>query len=70
MLTSPDFKELLKIFEKYKIRYLIVGGYAVMRNARRDHLSPTIKTVILQSLGPRPVFGIDVNVFTPPAPAT
>ena len=31
MLTSPDFKELLKIFEKYKIRYLVVGGYAVMK---------------------------------------
>ncbi len=31
MLTSPDFKELLNIFKKYKIRYLIVGGYAVMK---------------------------------------
>lgn len=31
MLTSPDFKELLRIFKKYKIRYLIVGGYAVMK---------------------------------------
>ena len=31
MLTSPDFRELLKIFEKYKVRYLIVGGYAVMQ---------------------------------------
>ena len=31
MLTSPDFKELLKIFEKHRIRYLIVGGYAVMK---------------------------------------
>jgi len=31
MLTSPDFKELLKIFKKYKIRYLVVGGYAVMK---------------------------------------
>ncbi|MCD4846663.1 MAG: nucleotidyltransferase [Candidatus Aegiribacteria sp.] len=31
MLTSPDFKELLKIFEKHEIRYLIVGGYAVMK---------------------------------------
>lgn len=31
MLTSPDFRELLKIFEKHKIRYLIVGGYAVMK---------------------------------------
>lgn len=31
MLTSPDFKELLKIFKKHKIRYLIVDGYAVMK---------------------------------------
>ncbi|MCF8142687.1 MAG: nucleotidyltransferase [Deltaproteobacteria bacterium] len=31
MLTSSDFKELLKIFKKYKIRYLVVGGYAVMK---------------------------------------
>lgn len=31
MLTSPDFKELLKLFVKHKIRYLIVGGYAVMK---------------------------------------
>ena len=31
MLTSPDFRELLKVFEKHKVRYLIVGGYAVMK---------------------------------------
>jgi hypothetical protein len=31
MLTSPDFKELLSILEKHKVRYLVVGGYAVMR---------------------------------------
>ena len=31
MLTSPDFRELLKLFEKHKIRYLVVGGYAVMK---------------------------------------
>lgn len=31
MLTSPDFKELLSLFKKHKVRYLIVGGYAVMR---------------------------------------
>jgi len=31
MLTSPDFKELLNLFEKHEIRYLIVGGYAVMK---------------------------------------
>ncbi len=31
MLTSQDLKELLKIFEKHKMHYLIVGGYAVMK---------------------------------------
>jgi hypothetical protein len=31
MLTSSDFRELLKIFEKHNIRYLVVGGYAVMK---------------------------------------
>jgi len=31
MLTSPDFKELLNLFKKYQVKYLIVGGYAVMR---------------------------------------
>jgi hypothetical protein len=31
MLSNPDFKELLNIMEKYKVRYLVVGGYAVMK---------------------------------------
>jgi len=31
MLTNPDFKELLNLLEKYKVRYLVVGGYAVMK---------------------------------------
>ena len=31
MLTSSDFRELLKLFEKHEVRYLIVGGYAVMK---------------------------------------
>lgn len=31
MLTNPDFKELLKIFEKHEIRYFIVGDYAVAK---------------------------------------
>ena len=31
MLTSPDFKELLSLFKKYKVKYLVVGGYAVMK---------------------------------------
>ena len=31
MLTNPDFKELLNLLGKYKVRYLVVGGYAVMK---------------------------------------
>lgn len=31
MLTNPDFKELLNLFKKNNCRYLIVGGYAVMK---------------------------------------
>jgi hypothetical protein len=31
MLASPDFKELLSLLEKHKVRYLVVGGYAVMK---------------------------------------
>jgi hypothetical protein len=31
MLTSSDFKDLLNLFEKHEIRYLIIGGYAVMK---------------------------------------
>jgi len=31
MLTSPDFKELLSLLAKHRVRYLVVGGYAVMK---------------------------------------
>jgi hypothetical protein len=31
MLTSPDLKELLNLLKKHKVRYLVVGGYAVMK---------------------------------------
>lgn len=31
MLTSSDFRELLKLLEKHRVRYMIVGGYAVMK---------------------------------------
>ena len=31
MLTSPDFRELLSLLEKHKVRYLVVGGYAIMK---------------------------------------
>ena len=31
MLTNSDFRELLNLFEKHDVRYLVVGGYAVMK---------------------------------------
>lgn len=31
MLTCPDFKEILGLFRRYKVRYMVVGGYAVMK---------------------------------------
>lgn len=31
MLTSHDFRELLSILAKHEVRYLIIGGYAVMK---------------------------------------
>jgi hypothetical protein len=31
MLKSQDFRELLSILAKHKVRYLVVGGYAVMK---------------------------------------
>lgn len=31
MAESPDFKELLRMFNEKKAEYLIVGGYAVMK---------------------------------------
>ena len=30
MIQSRDFRELLKLLEKHEVRYLVVGGYAVM----------------------------------------
>ena len=28
---NPDFRDLLRLFEKHEVEYLIVGGYAVIR---------------------------------------
>ncbi len=30
MKLSPDYKDLFKIFNKYKVKYLVVGAYAVI----------------------------------------
>jgi len=29
--TREEYKKLLSLFKKYNIRYLVVGGYAVMK---------------------------------------
>lgn len=31
----PDFKELVALLSKHKVRYPVVGGYAVARHAQR-----------------------------------
>ncbi len=31
MLTSSDFKDLLRLLEKHNARYMVIGGYAVMK---------------------------------------
>src|SRR5437879_11093311 len=31
MLNSPDFKELLSLFRDFEVRFLVIGGYAVMK---------------------------------------
>lgn len=31
MAVSSDFKELLRLFNDFQVKYLIVGGYAVMK---------------------------------------
>ena len=34
---NSDFKELLKIFAHEKIRYLIIGGYAVANQTAKSY---------------------------------
>lgn len=31
MLNSPDFKDLLNLFKSAEVRFLVIGGYAVMK---------------------------------------
>jgi hypothetical protein len=33
MLVNSDFKELLRIFNEHQVKYMVVGGYAVIRYA-------------------------------------
>lgn len=33
---NSDFRELLQCFAKHRVRYLVVGGYAVIHYAQPD----------------------------------
>lgn len=33
-MVPPDFKELLSVFHGWKVRYLLIGGYAVSLHAQ------------------------------------
>lgn len=33
-MFPPDFKELLSVFNSRKVRYLLIGGYAVSLHAQ------------------------------------
>jgi hypothetical protein len=40
MLTNSEFRELLNLFEKHNARYLVVGGYAVMKYSAPLRVAP------------------------------
>jgi hypothetical protein len=77
MLTNSDFKELLNLFEKYKIRYLVVGGYAVMKYSEprftkdldiwiaTDRTNADSVYLALKEFG-APLAGLTVEDFTRP----
>lgn len=45
MLQSRDFRELLSILEKHEVRYLVIGGYAVMLASGRDQDLKDVESV-------------------------
>jgi len=56
MLQSPDFKELLSILEKHEVRYLIIGGYAVMLYSEPRWTKDLDIWIALDPLNARSVF--------------
>ena len=33
MFVNSDFSDLLRIFKKYSVKYMVIGGYAVVQYA-------------------------------------
>lgn len=56
MLTSPDFKELLRLMERYNVEYLVVGGYAVMRYAEPRFTKDLDLWISVEGSNPSAVF--------------
>ena len=75
MLTSRDSIDLLSLFGNYKVRYLVVGGYAVMRYAdprftkdidlwvATDHENAAAVFTALKAFG-APLAGLSPEDFT------
>jgi hypothetical protein len=57
MLASPDFRELLSLFKKHRVRYLIVGGYAVMRYTEPRFTKDLDLLVAVDEENASPIFG-------------
>lgn len=77
---NSDFKELLKIFAQEKVKYLIIGGYAVAKHAEprytkdldiwisdsRDNAERTYRA--LRKFG-APLGNVTIEDFTIPTPS-
>lgn len=57
MLTNPNFKELLNLFKKWNCKYLVVGGYAVMRYSEPRFTKDLDLLISADSQNAKAVFG-------------
>lgn len=47
MSVSSDCKDLLKLFNDYQVKYLIIGGYAVIK-----YTEPRLQRTLICGFGP------------------
>jgi hypothetical protein len=45
MSVNSDFKDLLNLFNAYRVKYLIIGGYAVIKYTELDVPTSCIKII-------------------------
>lgn len=71
MLTDPNFRELLNLFNAFEVRYMVVGGYAVMKYTEprftKDldlwiSTEPSDAKAVYQSLKKFGAFGIGISL--------